>query len=150
MRTSGLARPGDDALVNRKLSDIKWAKYSRREPAAPKSDARLIGYSQIEFAEKILQSKDSDVPDARMQSYSNGLVLTASLAADEAGIAAIPMVLGEQRPNPIRLSEPLKQSMSELWMVRREDFRHSACIRAVFNALEEAAQAARVMFTGEK
>lgn len=142
-------RSSDDALYGRKLADIKWAKYGRKKPGVETSNAPVIGYSQIEFAEKILQSKDVDFPDSQIQTYSNGLVLSASLAANGAGIAVIPMILGEQWPNLKRLSGPLSQSTSELWMVCHKDLRHSARIRVVFDALEEAAQEDLAMFTGE-
>ncbi len=46
--------------------------------------------------------------DNRIQTYSNGLVLSASLAANGASIALIPALPGEQRTILTRLPEPFQ------------------------------------------
>ena len=60
----------------------------------------------------------------------------------------IPMILGEQWPNLIRLSEPLEQGVDELWIVCHKGVRHSARIRVVFDALARAAQMDQAKLAG--
>lgn len=141
-------RPSDDTLVGRKLSDLTWAKYGRKSSETDDAEGPVIGYSQLEFAEKILKSKDITSPDRKIQTYSNGLILSASLAANGAGVAVIPMILGEQWPNLTRLSGPLPQGSSELWIVCHKGLRRNARIRVVFDALGQAAQMDQAKLAG--
>ncbi|MEP1610812.1 MAG: substrate-binding domain-containing protein [Roseobacter sp.] len=149
------ARPTDSNLFGRKLSDIRWAVYgdarcrTRLTTSSDFSGERFIGFSGSPFAERMSAIHRAEFPDRSVSTSTNSLILAATSAQQGAGLAILPMILGEQWPGLSRLSEPIEKGAGELWIVCHEDMRHNSRIRIAFDALIAGVEQDRTLFAGE-
>lgn len=143
-------RPTDAALFGRKLATIRWAVYAPENAADPATDlpSSVIGFFGEPSVESIILSQKKHLPDRAPQFFSNSLVLSASLAVSTQSQTLIPIILGDQWPGLIRLSDPIEHEFGELWIVCHNDMRKNAKVRIVFDALINAARADRELFEG--
>jgi DNA-binding transcriptional LysR family regulator len=136
-------RPQDGKLAVRRLQHPLYAIYGHRRyvqdnPKA-RTEARFRACRWVGFDET-----SAHLPTARW--------LAAHLAADPAlrctqsinildgikggfGLGVIPCFVGNQEPDLIRVSAPLPDDRSELWMVIHEDLRRAPRVRAVVDRI---------------
>ncbi|MFY0616614.1 LysR family transcriptional regulator [Shimia sp.] len=149
------SRPMDSSLFGRKLSDIHWAVYGDAKSSARLSASsdfrheRFVGFSSSPFADHMSAIQRTVFPDGIVSLSSNSLVLTASSAQKGAGLAVLPMVLGEQWPGLFRLTEPIEQIAGELWIVCHQDMQNNPRVRLAFDALISGIERDRSLFVGD-
>lgn len=147
-------RPTDAALFGRKLTDIHWAVYGdlgakdRTDNAQTLTQEPFIGLRDSVLAERVMRSLRAIAPEASVSTQVTSLVLMASCAAQGAGLALLPMPLGQQWPGLYPLSPPLDGAEGELWVVCHKDMRQNQRVRVAFDALISGARHEQHLFRG--
>ena len=149
-------RPRDTSLFGRKLTDIHWAVYGdpqakeRNVEALTVEHEHFIGLRESVLAEWVAQLLQTNFPKARVSNAANSLVLMASCAAQGCGLALLPMPLGERWPGLHRISNPIRSTAGELWVVCHKDMRQNQSVRVAFDALIKGALKEQHLFRGVK
>jgi len=153
-------RPTDGALVGRRIAEMNWGIYANADLAAKigpiASPAELAGQKFIvwdggalarEHETSLIQS----IPDADPAFRSSSLITNAQMAAEGAGLAALPCLVGATWPGLRPVLAPLTEigASSELWMVIHEDMRHNGRVRALVDHIAAAAQGDAALFEGQ-
>lgn len=149
-------RPVDPDLFGRKLTDVAWAFYGRRDGAATLRRAgrqyNFDKHSVLGWEEpaRIIASQwiAANVPPERINFRSNSLVNQLMAARAGLGIALLPCYLGDRDDGVRRISGALTDLSSELWIVTHQDLKNTARIRAFLGVIGDAVVAARRDFEG--
>jgi DNA-binding transcriptional LysR family regulator len=125
-----------ESLVGRRIATIAWAVYGPRKMAGETGFAPLdfagpwIGFGdpiQSNNGAKWLQGHVRD--DAIAVRVNSMLGIVEAISAG-LGVAIIPCFTGEARPDLVRLSPPVPEAASGLWLLTHPDLRGAARIRA--------------------
>ena len=125
-----------DTLVGRRLGQVTWTIYGKRALAFEKAAAILeadlpwVGFGDPVagatagrwFAGAVLQS--------RVILRVNNVSSMAAAIQGGIGIGMLPCFVGDQMPDLERLSAPIPQTRSELWILTHPDLRRSVRMRA--------------------
>ena len=148
-------RPSEGDLYGRKLSDVGWTAYAKRELATGGASLRdlLTALPVIGWEEGIRGINAADwlarqVPDANIVYRTNSVVNQLIAARAGIGAAVLPCYLGDPEPDLVRLAPPLPELSRELWMVTHEDLKRVARIRAFFDVVGDTITANRDLLTG--
>lgn len=112
-----------------------WSDHCKNLFLPDFSNEIFIGFSGNPFAERMSSIQSEAFQNATVSTSSNSLILIARSAQQGAGLAELPMVLGDQWPGLSRLSNPIEQAIGELWIVCHEDMRNNPRVRVAFDAL---------------
>lgn len=121
--------PPDD-LVGRKLSPASIAAYAREDyvaryqPQEPDSKALRLAFGSPDTFEC-----QCGFGHLKVSGYFDSMMLPITLALQGAGVAALPIVIGDSEPSLVRLSEPIHQS--DVWLLYHMDLRYTSRVRAV-------------------
>ncbi|MDQ0323646.1 DNA-binding transcriptional LysR family regulator [Pararhizobium capsulatum DSM 1112] len=139
-----VTRPREGDLYGRKLSDIAWTVYARRDLAAkvgvgPDKITQLpiIGWEESMSDVNAAEWISSHVPNVNIGYRTNSVV--NQLVAVRAGIGAavLPCYLGDPEPDLVRIIDPVPELVRELWIVTHTDLKNTARIRAFFDIVGE-------------
>jgi DNA-binding transcriptional LysR family regulator len=132
-------RPAQGELFGRKLSDLQWAIYASedylRERRAPRNLGDLERHCMIGWVEAGPQIKaqmwlSRYVPAAAVGFRTNTLVNQWTAAREGLGIAILPMYLAAGTAGLIRLLDPLKTLVTELWIITHRSLKDTARVRS--------------------
>lgn len=125
-------------LVGRKLGKLEYAIYrARTNPAHENDTGRWIGWSEssslMRSTEWLRQHYPGLTPTIRVSS------MPAMLAAASAGagLAILPIFLGDAEINLTRVGGKLTDLSEELWLLSHSDMRHNPPIQALTRFLSE-------------
>lgn len=149
-------RPMEGDLFGRKLADIAWAFYgsSTQRPVRRRADALdfsgrdVIGWD--EPSDRIAASAwlHEHVPAAQIIYRSNSLVHQLMAARAEIGIALLPCYLADPVSELRRISAPLAELQSELWIVTHKALKDTARIRACLTIIGDGIASMHSLFEG--
>lgn len=130
-------------LVGRRLGDIQVALYAARGRAAPR-------WAQVEAGEVDWIAPDDALPEhpsvvwrkkqfPRVQPRYrvDSIQSVLELVAQGLGVGVLPCFLADQRPALRRLSEPLVEARTELWLLTHPESRHLRRIADTYAHLAE-------------
>ncbi len=140
-------RPTNDppeTLIGRRLARIATAVYGAEAYlAARPGAAALSDHDWIAPDESLSHLAAARWLRRRVPRAAGGYrvnTLMAALAAAKAGLglAALPCYLGDDEPSLRRVTPPLDELDSALWLLTHEDLRQVARVRAFLDAMAEA------------
>jgi DNA-binding transcriptional LysR family regulator len=123
-------------LVGRRIASIAWAVYG------PKRMTGETGFTPVEFAGPWIGFGDpihanngakwleANIRDDRIAVKVNGMTGIVEAIAAGLGVAIIPCFTGENRADLARLSPPVPEAASALWVLTHPDLKGAARIRA--------------------
>lgn len=151
-------RPREGDLWGRKLADIAWTVYGRRDRLtgadAPASADRLGRHSLIGWddgAARIGAAAwlESVAPDGAIVFRTSSLIGQIVAAKAGIGLAVLPCYLGDPEPDLVRaLPSPVAELGTELWIVTHKDLRRTARVRAFFDLVGDGLARKRDLFAG--
>lgn len=143
-----------ETLVGRRVSGVAFAVYGAAagEPRrlwpgdAALGEEPWIGLDDSLAGSTVARWMRAVLPAARVALRCDSLVAAAAAAAAGLGLAALPCYLGDTIPGLRRLSEPVPEMATALWVLTHEDLRRTARVSAFteFAAGALAAQRARL------
>lgn len=139
-------RPREPDLFGRKLADILWAIYELADKAAARSKARgknpLAGKPFVSWAEtaqgiKAARWLSDNIPREAVV-YRSSSVLNQLVAAKSGmGLAVLPCYLGDPEDGLMRVTEPIPELTTELWLITHQALKESARVRAFMDMVGE-------------
>src|SRR5262245_34180187 len=142
-----LARPHEDNIVTRRLSDIPLALYASAEylqrsgkPADPERSLRghevaLFASTRAFRLENAWFEPRLDGAHICLRSDSVSSLYTATMAG--AGIALLPRAVADREPRLTRIETETAPEPRVIWQAVHEDLQRSARVRAVLQFLQE-------------
>lgn len=140
------ARKPPDYLIGKLISPLAFAVYGARadwpghaQAGAPEPapDWQAQQWIALDEAHRTLdwlaQYQQPDQIALRISGFAG--VCQACVAG--LGLALLPCFMGEQQPALVRLSLPIAELASELWLLTHPDLRQTARISAVFQLLQQ-------------
>lgn len=136
-----------EALVGRRIADLAWALYGHvsdfpQEAKAPEM-AELYQSRWVAFSEGFSASRTARFIHERVSTERIALKLNTVLGLTEAienqiGIGPLPCFIGDTHLKLVRLTPPLPEIASSLWLLTHPDLRHSVRVRSFmdFMAIE--------------
>ncbi|MDT8999419.1 LysR family transcriptional regulator [Paucibacter sp. APW11] len=131
-------------LVGRRIGDIQVALYAASDQAALLDlDDALAGHSPWIAPDDALPEHPSvlwrrkQLPRLLPQYKVNSIQSVMELVAAGLGVGLLPMFLAEGRSGLTRLSEPIADCSSELWLLCLAEARHLRRVATVYSHLAE-------------
>jgi DNA-binding transcriptional LysR family regulator len=134
--------PTDRALFGRKISPSPWAIYASKAYVARHGGIDSIGdidrHAVVRFdgamrdhpAARWLQSVS---PNARVAARGSGLPAILMAAKSGAGVAAMPMIVGDDENDLLPLFGPIPDLPSDIYLLMHEDMKGTPRVRAFFD-----------------
>lgn len=129
-------RPGD-TLVGRRLATIAWGIYGRSDAVGTNAfdPARMRHHEWVGFSDALAGIRPAkwlreQAGEERIGYRVNTVLGLAEAAAAGIGFAVLPCFIGSITPGLTRLSDPLPELDSGLWMLTHPDLRTTARVRA--------------------
>ena len=124
-----------ETLVGRRVATVAWAGFAARstgitEAGKPRKTAPWLAFSDplSEIMPARWTTETIDAQRIVMRVNAVG----AMIAALNAGIGCgmLPCFAGDTMPSLVRVTEPLREHASSLWLLTHPDLRHAARVRA--------------------
>lgn len=144
-----------EALIGRRVSALAFAVYA--SPA-------FLGTSHIEPEDfkrytwvapddsladtSILRWMRTALPDAEVALQADSLLALCHAAAAGLGLAALPCYLGDTSPGLLRVSPPIEEMATALWLLTHADLRRTARVRAFMGFAADAFMRQRALLEG--
>jgi DNA-binding transcriptional LysR family regulator len=125
-----------DVLVGRRIATIAWAVYGSRSMAGMTGfDALDHAGPWIGFGDPIQSSTGAKwlmqtIRPERIAVRVNGMTGIVQAIVDGLGVAIIPCFTGEAHHDLVRLSDPIPEAGSSLWVLTHPDLKGAARVRA--------------------
>ena len=137
------ARPTQETLIARQLTDLEECIYATRELAVelgrPVDYADLVRYplvgnstSRFGFGNEWIVA---NVPGARIVQRANTLSAIISSVRAGMGAAILPSLIGDDLKGLVRLTPPIKELSTACWLVTTDIARRQPHIRAVIDCV---------------
>jgi DNA-binding transcriptional LysR family regulator len=150
-------RPREGDLWGRKLADIAWTVYGRRDRLTGGDTATsidelgrhpLIGWDDGGIGAAAWL--ESVAPGGAIVFRTTSLIGQLVAARAGIGLAVLPCYLGDPEPDLARvLPNPVAKLGTELWIVTHKDLRRTARVRAFFELVGEGLACERDLFAGK-
>jgi molybdate transport repressor ModE-like protein len=152
-----VARPREPDLYGRKLGDVAWTVYGRRDradraPAGadPLQDRAFVGWEEAASGVVAADWLRRRVPEGAVVYRSNSLINQLVAAKAGLGLAVLPCYLGDAEAELERvLPEPAPELERELWIVCHEDLRRTARVRAFLEVVGDGLASERDRLGGQ-
>lgn len=131
-------------LVGRQVGVIRVALYAPRGRAAPSLDDVHAGEADWVAPDDALPEHPSVVwrkrhlPKVRPRYRVHSILSVLELVALGLGVGIVPMFLGEARKDVVRLTEPLTDAETDLWLLTHPESRHLRRVSAVYGHLAQS------------
>jgi len=139
-------RPAQGDLFGRKLVDIRWAlfasaDYLKANPA-PVTLKTLARHQMIGWAEQAAPTRAASwiaghVPPDAIGFRSSGLINQFMAARAGLGLALLPTYLAAADPSLKRAMSPLKDLVTDLWLITHRSLKDTARVRAFMSIVGE-------------
>ena len=139
-------RPAQGDLFGRKLVDIRWALFGSADylqanpaPVTLKTLARhqVIGWAEQSAPTKAAQWIAAHGPQDAIGFRSSGLINQFMAARAGLGLALLPTYLAAADPALKRVMGPLKDLVTDLWLVTHQSLKDTARVRAFMSIVGE-------------
>jgi molybdate transport repressor ModE-like protein len=149
--------PTDRALFGRKISPSPWAVYASKSYVARHGGiasaddidrhavVRFDGAMRDHPAARWLQSV---APNARVAARGTGLPAILMAAKSGAGVAAMPMIVGDDEGDLVRLLGPIPGLPSDIYLLMHEDMKATPRVRAFFDFIISELATVRPILNG--
>jgi DNA-binding transcriptional LysR family regulator len=137
-------RPKEGDLFGRKLIDVRWGIYASADYLAQRKPPRrlkdlahhdLIGWAELSHPTKAASFIAGHVPPAQIGFRSSSLVNQMLAAKHGMGLAVLPCYLGDPENGLKAVIGPLKELVTELWIVTHASLKDTARVRAFMDAV---------------
>jgi DNA-binding transcriptional LysR family regulator len=151
-------RPTDEALIGRRVAETPWAIYASRayceRHGKPADIAALDGHSIALFDVELGEHSSnrwfkSVAPKARIGARCNSISALIAAAKSGAGLAALPLVVGEAESDLVRMLGPVPELTTPFFLVTHRDLREAPRVRAFFDFFVENLPAIRPLLGGD-
>lgn len=127
-----------ETLVGRRIASLAWAIYGHAEDFPHGDATELTGLYQkrwVAFSEGFSASRTARyirerVPEERIALKLNTVLGLTEAIENKIGIGPLPCLIGDTRPKLTRLTPPVPEIASILWLLTHPDLRHSARVRS--------------------
>jgi DNA-binding transcriptional LysR family regulator len=135
--------PRDDVLVGRKISDNPWAVYASHSyiehqgrPEQPKDIDRhtIVAFGGVAHLH-LGQWLHSVAPHAKIVAHSETVIGALTAVKSGAGLAILPVQLGDPEKDLVRVIDPVPELMSQVWLLVHPDLRKTPRVRAFIDFL---------------
>jgi len=151
--------PTDGTLFGRKLSSSPWAVYA--------SQAYIERHGKIQRFEDIdehaivvfdgnmrnhpaAQWMQTTAPKARVAARSTSLPPLLQAIKSGAGVGTLPIIVGDQEGDLVRLSDPIPNLETGFYLLMHEDMKATPRVRVFFDfVIEEIATIREILGTGQ-
>jgi DNA-binding transcriptional LysR family regulator len=149
-------RPRDDALFGRKIADSPWGLYASRAYIDRCGDVKtpedLDRHSVVMFTgalndHQAVQWLRSVAPRAHVAARSNSLPALLMSVKSGAGLAAMPIIVGENESGLIRVLDLGPKMATPFYLLMHQDMRGTPRIRAFFDFVIERLDQIRPLLT---
>ncbi len=131
-------QPPPEALYGRRAAQIVWAVFGPAAMAGtafdPTIDSRRHDWVAVNNSGSLAMVskwlKDHVGTEQRLIYRLNTMLGVAEAVADGMGLALLPCFIGATVPGLTRLSPPLRELASELWLLTHPDLSNTARVRA--------------------
>lgn len=150
--------PGKGALVCRKIADVPWAIYASRayieRRGRPEELADIDGHAVVGFAGEMTNNHAgrwlrTAAPKATVSAQGNTMLGILAAVKSGAGLAPLPMMLGEPEGDLVRLFDAVPEIGSKIYLVMHRDLRRNPRVRAFFDFAVADAERFRPLLRGE-
>jgi DNA-binding transcriptional LysR family regulator len=150
--------PGKGALVCRKIADVPWAIYASRayvdRHGRPEELADIDGHAVVGFAGEMTNNHAglwlrAAAPKATVSAQGNTMLGILAAVKSGAGLAPLPMMLGEPEGDLVRLFGAVPELGSKIYLVMHRDLRRNPRVRAFFDFSVADAERFRPLLRGE-
>ena len=133
-------RPREPDLFGRKLADIAWAVYGlvKETPKQLKAKGKdpLAGQEFVSWAEtaqgiKAARWLADNIPRDAVVYRSSSILNQLVAAKSGMGLAVLPCYLGDPESDLARVTGPILELTTELWLITHQALKDSARVRAV-------------------
>ena len=116
--------------IGQKICDLAWGRYVSKDVAVEK--ARWVHYREMDQAPAV-QWRKRMFPKSKPLLVVHGVVGMQSVLSESGGQGLLPCLVGDEEPELRRIGEPIAHN--ELWVLRHENLRRSARVRAMLDFL---------------
>ncbi len=133
-------KPTQDTLIVRHLTDMLESFYATEQLAArhglPEDIADLVRYPMVASMDRESMMNRwlaDNVPEAEIAQRTSSM--SSIIAAVQSGLGAslLPCLMGDHIPGLARLTPPIEELTTPVWMVTRDEARRQPHIRAVID-----------------
>ena len=131
-------------LVGKSIGPIRVAVYAAKRGSAPRFADVQAGQADWIAPDDALPEHPSVVwrkrhfPRARLRYSVNSILSVLELVALGLGVGIVPMFLAEGRSDVVRLTEPLDDCETDLWLLTHPESRHLRRVATVYSHLAQA------------
>ncbi len=142
-----------DYLVARSLAKVAFAPYASRDYVASRPGSTLAEHDWLAPDDTLAHLSaarwlSAAVPDDRIIFRASALTALAAGARAGLGAAPLPCFLGDRDASLMRLSEPIQEPTTTLWLLTHPDLRRATRIRACMDFFGPRLRAMRNLFEG--
>lgn len=124
-----------ETLVGRNIGAIAWAEYAATALVESKSvperhEARWVGYGDNLSGLMANRQLEHKFEDKQIVYRVNTVLGLAEAVAANIGLGYLPCFIGDRMPGITRVSEPLAEPLSHLWLLTHPELRDAARVRA--------------------
>jgi DNA-binding transcriptional LysR family regulator len=151
------SRPEGGGIVAQRLPDASWTAYCARsyedERGMPSREKGFEGHAILLVEGQIAQLPSflwlaRAATKASGVTRSNSITNLISAAKAGLGITMFPCFIGDSEPDLVRCMPPPPELDGEVWLILREDIRHSPHVRAFVDSFSAYMIAHRALHTG--
>ena len=151
-------REPQDHLVGQRIADVAFAVYGAPnlvERMAGRSDNQALGRMPwVGTGESLSRSlarqwMSEHVPADAVKVTSDTFVAMRALARGGVGLAVLPCCLGDPDPDLVRVSDPIAETATPLWVLTHPDIRKAARIRAFSSFAAKQLRGKQALLEGE-
>lgn len=136
------AQPHDEALFGRKIANSLWALYVStkylRQHGHPKTVEQIGQHAVILFDVELGEHVNNRwlktvAPNARVGARCNSITGLVAAAKSGAGLAALPMIIGEAESDLVRALGPVPDLTTHFYLVMHRDLRRAPRVQAFYD-----------------
>jgi DNA-binding transcriptional LysR family regulator len=129
-----MAKP-PESLFGKKLADVAFAVYGRRDLAEHEEDARWVTFDDSLAHTPQGRWEAKHVTASRVRARLGSRALFVSAVRAGVGVGILPCGLGDQEPSLRRVGAPIPELTAPLWLLTHDDLRDVPRVRAVMDFL---------------
>jgi DNA-binding transcriptional LysR family regulator len=150
--------PTDDTLIGRKIADSSWAVYASNSYVERyggiKRPEDIDGHAIVLFDGKMRDHRSarwlrSVAPNARITARANNLPAMLSAVKSGAGLAAMPVIVGEKDEALVRVLGPVQDIATPFFLLMHEDMKRTPRVRAFFDFMIDEMPRLRPLLSGK-
>ncbi|MEX3008654.1 LysR family transcriptional regulator [Hoeflea sp. TYP-13] len=145
-----------ETLVGQRVSGLAFAVYAKPAVAEDLPSGRRlklrkaswIGIGEALAASPVGDWMDRNVPPERVVMTADTFVSMRDCAAAGAGLTVLPCCLGDRSADLVRVTPPIQEMESSLWVLTHSDIRSAARVKAFNEFMSRALRGMADLFEG--